>query len=270
MVVEDLQSKKENRINSLAPDKMRPLVHLYNHSSNNSQSPMISVLMPAFNEEKAVGPLIDRTQKVLQNITNNYEIIVIDDGSNDQTLDICREKRVTIIHNQYNWGKGYALREGFKLSRGDIILTIDSDGEHHPEEIPLLLQPLLDGKVDAVLGTRFVQKRKIPVTTAVNSFGNKLFNLLIGRLTNRKFTDTQCGFRAFKKECLSKFNLESFSYDIETEIIIQLARLNISYREIPVSSPVTYYRKSNLNRIKDGLRIFYSIFKNRIRKIKRK
>lgn len=265
MVVEDLQSKKENRINSLAPDKVHPLVHLYNHSANNSQSPMISVIMPAFNEEKAVGPLIDRTEKVLQKITNNYEIIVIDDGSNDQTLDICCEKRVTIIHNQYNWGKGYALREGFKHARGDIIITMDSDGEHNPNEIPLIIQPIIENTVDVVLGTRFIRYNHQPVTTAINTLGNKLFNFLIRCLTNRKFTDSQCGFRAFRKKIIDNLQFNSNRYSIETEMLIALIKKQIRIREVSISSPVTYYRRSNINRILDGLLIFFRIFKSSLK-----
>lgn len=265
MVVEELQGKKQNRIHSLTSENVNSKVHLYNHSNNGLQIPVISVIMPAFNEEKAVGVLIDRILNVLKQITNNFEIIVIDDGSKDQTLDICREKRVITIHNRYNCGKGYALREGFKLARGDIILTIDSDGEHHPEEIPLIIQPILEGKVEAVFGTRFAQKHKIPITTVVNSFGNKFFNFLIRRLTNRKFTDTQCGFRAFKKACLSKLTLESFGYEIETEMIVKLAQQNIPFCEIPVSSRITYFRKSNINRFLDGFRILLTIFKTRIK-----
>ena len=270
MVVEDSRKINQTRAGSLITTKSQPQVALFNHASKDAETPQISVIMPAFNEEHAVGDLIDRTKRILQNITENYEIIVVDDGSKDKTLEICRKKRVITIHNLYNSGKGYALREGFKLARGNLIVTIDSDGEHAPEEIPLLIKPILEGHIDFVLGTRFAQTSNTPVTTIVNLFGNKLFNFLIHRLTNRYFSDTQCGFRAFKRVCLSKLNLNSFGYDIETEMIVQIARQNIPYREIPISSPVTYYRKSNINRILDGLQIFYTIFKTRLKSIFKK
>ncbi len=264
MVVEESKNKNQNRGGSLTPGRSPIPVALYNHISNGVKIPQISVVMPAFNEEHAVGDLIDRTERVLQGIRANYEIIVIDDGSKDQTLEICREKHVVTIHNRYNTGKGYALREGFKIARGTVIITIDSDGEHIPEEIPLLLKPILDGKADFVLGTRFAQNPEHPITTTVNILGNKLFNFLIYRLTNRYFTDTQCGFRAFKRACLSKLELKSFGYDIETEIIIQIARQNIPFCEVPINSPVTYFRKSNINRIIDGFKILFTIFKTRL------
>ncbi|MFX1295639.1 MAG: glycosyltransferase family 2 protein [Promethearchaeota archaeon] len=268
MVAEESQIKKRELSSPLKINQIP--IYFYNHFSNNTQPPKISVIMPAFNEEKAVGILIDRIQKVLQKVTKNYEIIIIDDGSKDQTLNICREKYVTLIHNRYNWGKGYALREGFKYARGEIIITIDSDGEHKPEEIPLLIQPLLDGKVEVVLGTRFTNNGKILVTSATNTVGNKIFNFLIRWLTNYKFTDTQCGFRAFKRDCLSKLDFQAFGYNIETEMIVKLARHNIPYCEVPVSSPVSTIRKSNLMWLKDGLKILYTIFKTRLRNSSRK
>jgi len=266
MVVEDFKKVKQNRAGSLITTKSQPQVDLFNHVSKDVKIPQISVIMPAFNEERAVGDLIDQTERVLQEITGNYEIIVIDDGSQDKTLEICREKRVITIHNLCNTGKGYALREGFKIARGGVIITIDGDGEHNPEEIPLLLKPIFDGNADFVLGTRFAQNQESPVTTAVNIFGNKLFNFLIYRLTSRYFTDTQCGFRAFKRACLSHLTLKSFGYDIETEMVVQIARQNIPFCEVPINSPITYLRKSNINRIIDGIKILYTIFKTRLKK----
>jgi len=268
MVLEASEHKNKN--SAFLNISKKPLypVCFYNHNFNGSQNPEISVIMPALNEERAVGNLLDSIQNILQKITFSYEIIVIDDGSKDRTLDICRKKNVTIIHNRYNYGKGYALREGFKQAHGNIIVTIDSDGDHHPEEIPSLLHPILNGKAEIALGTRFAARNsKIPITTAINTFGNMLFNFLIRRLTNYKFSDTQCGFRAFKRNCLLHFHLESLGYDIETEMIIQIALQNIRYCEIPISSRVTYFRKSNINRIKDGFRILFTIFKTRFRNL---
>ena len=266
MVIEELQVKKQNGPYSLPYELSASPVQLFLPPPNGTSTPQISVIMPALNEEKAIGPLLDRTQQTLQQMHLTYEIIVIDDGSRDQTLDICRGKCVTIIHNRYNCGKGYALREGFKHARGEIILTIDTDGDHHPEEIPLLLAPLLDGKVDAVLGSRFITNGSKPVTSAVNSFGNKFFNFVVRGLTNHNFTDTQCGFRAFKKFCLSILSLETFGYDLETETVVKLARRDIPYCEVPVTSPVSSIRKSNLIWIKDGLRILFTILKTRLKK----
>jgi len=266
MVVEESTYKDKNSAFPVTSERLLSAVCLYNHNLNGSQTPEISVIMPALNEERAVGNLIDRTQAILNKITPNYEIIVIDDGSKDRTLDICRTKHVTVIHNRFNCGKGYALREGFKRARGNIILTIDSDGDHHPEEIPSLLHPLLYGQAEIALGTRFAHNGKVPVTTAINTFGNRLFNFLIHRLTRHKFTDTQCGFRAFKRDCLSPLNLESFGYNIETEMIVQLARHHLPYCEVPVSSPITFFRKSNINRLKDGLSILFTILKTRLKK----
>ncbi len=179
MVIEDLQQKTKFQEVFLTPKHASATVQLYNRSSTENQHIKISVIMPAFNEEHVVGQLIDRTHKIIRKITNDYEIIVINDGSKDRTLDICREKNVILIHNHQNWGKGYALREGFKYARGDILITLDSDGDHHPEEIPQFFKSFLKGKTDVTLGTRFVNKRKNSLTSALNIFRNKLFNFLI-------------------------------------------------------------------------------------------
>jgi glycosyltransferase involved in cell wall biosynthesis len=268
MVIDEIQAEDKKQT-FLATSKTAQIpVKLINGIDNGSDLPKISIIMPAFNEERAVGGLIDRTKQVLENFTQSYEIIVIDDGSKDSTLEICYEKRVTIIHNPHNWGKGYALRQGFHHARGELIITIDSDGEHHPEEIPLLIHPLIEGHADVTLGTRFVNNKQIPVTSATNTFGNKFFNFLIHCLTNRAFTDTQCGFRAFKRTALQQLNLQSYGYDIETEMIVKLARYNIRYLEVPVTSPVSTIRKSNLIWIKDGLRILNTIFRTRLKKLK--
>lgn len=266
MVVENLQDKKQNNINSLPSKEERHPINLYNHLYGKLKIILISLIMPAFNEEKALGPLLDRTRKVLQNITQNYEIIVIDDGSKDKTLHICREKCVTIIHNQNNWGKGYALREGFKYARGKIIVTMDSDGDHKPEEIPLLIQPIINKSVDVVFGTRFRRKNHQLITSVINTFGNKLFNFLIQCLTNHKFTDSQCGFRAYRNSILKKINFKSNRYSIDTEMLIALTKQSVRMQEVAISSPVTYYRKSNLNRLRDGLEILYKILKSSFKK----
>ncbi|MHA1264593.1 MAG: glycosyltransferase family 2 protein [Candidatus Helarchaeota archaeon] len=228
-------------------------------------SVLVSMIIPAFNEERSLGPLIDRIQTVLEHLTKSFEIIVIDDGSKDHTLNVCLQKGVKIIHNHKNFGKGYALRNGFRLAKGSILVTIDGDGEHLPEEIPSLLAPLLQKKAEIVLGSRFLRNKQGWVTTAVNTFGNKLFNFIIRCMTNKKFTDTQCGFRAFNRTCLDKLDLNSRGYEIETEILIQIAQKNIPYYEVPINSPITYYRNSHLNRILDGLSILWTIFKTRLR-----
>ncbi|MHA1277502.1 MAG: glycosyltransferase family 2 protein [Candidatus Helarchaeota archaeon] len=267
MVVDEIKTgQRRQELSSTSRTNHLP-IQLIIGTKNGAIPPIISVIMPAFNEERAVGGLIDRTKRVLDKITDSYEIIVIDDGSCDSTFNICCKKCVTIIHNQHNWGKGYALREGFRHARGEIIVTIDSDGEHHPEEIPLLVQPIIDGKTEVTLGTRFRNNGNKLVTSVTNTFGNKFFNFVIHWLTNCVFTDTQCGFRAFKKDSLQRLDLQAYGYDIETEMIVKLARYNIPYLEIPVRSPVSTIRKSNLNWVKDGLRILYTIFKIRLKNL---
>lgn len=266
MVIEETQHQSLSQTYKTALNGTSNCITLHNYSANEDAVPKISVVIPAFNEEKTIGRLVDRVKQILQKLTPLFEIIVVDDGSKDQTLGICKEKNVILIHNLHNCGKGYALREGFKIARGEFIVTIDSDGEHKAGEIPLLLKPLFTGEAHITVGSRFLNNENGRITSAINTFGNKMFNFIIRTLTKHHFTDSQCGFRAFKRQSLKILNLRSFGYEIETEMIVKLARHNILYREIPVQCPISTIRKSNLFWVKDGFRIFFTILKYRLKR----
>ena len=115
----------------------------------------VSVIIPAYNEEETIGQVISETKIVMDTLDLPYEIIVIDDGSTDQTNKIASNYQVKLLVNQRNRGKGYSLRRAFQSAQGDLIVTIDADGEHNPKEIPDLLKPLFNG-FDVVSGSRFL------------------------------------------------------------------------------------------------------------------
>ena len=117
----------------------------------------IQVIIPAFNEEKTIEDVITRVQKILRKIGYPYEILVIDDGSNDQTAQFASASGAICYRNPQNRGKGFSLIRGFKLAnKSDYIITIDSDGEHFPEDIPQLLAPILNNEAEMVIGSRFL------------------------------------------------------------------------------------------------------------------
>ena len=118
-------------------------------------SSVVSVVIPAYNEEKTIGDVISETISVMESLKLPYEIIVVDDGSTDDTGQIAARYKATVLFNGKNQEKGYALRKGFQHAQGDIIVTIDSDGARNPKEIPDLLHPLLNG-IDMLAGSRFV------------------------------------------------------------------------------------------------------------------
>jgi glycosyltransferase involved in cell wall biosynthesis len=224
------------------------------------QHSVISVIIPAYNEEKTIGPLLSETISVMDNLKLPYEIIVVDDGSIDNTARIATRYKATVLTNGKNQGKGYALRKGFQHSQGSIIVTIDADGAHRPKEIPDLTYPLFNG-VDIVSGSRFLGNGRKDSTSRLNRLGNFLFNITIMALTGKRITDSQTGFRAFKREFLKKILLESCGYEIETEITVKGLKNGFSFQEKPICCEKRKYSISKLKIFSDGAKIFKTILK---------
>jgi glycosyltransferase involved in cell wall biosynthesis len=220
----------------------------------------ISVIIPAYNEENTIGTVISNTSQILDGLDVPYEIIVVNDGSTDKTGFVASNYKVTVLTNSVNRGKGYSLRRALKLAQGEIIVTLDSDGEHKPKEIPDLLEPLSKG-VDVVAGSRFLG-RQTDVTTKLNVFGNFFFNTAIMTLTGQRVTDSQTGFRAVKKDVLDKLNLTSDGYEIETEITVKSLCSGFVLKEMPISVERRKYSISKLKILSDGAKILKTIVKS--------
>lgn len=224
------------------------------------QNFVISVVIPAYNEEKTIGGVIEETIQVMDSLGMPYEIIVVDDGSTDRTREVASRYKATVLVNERNQGKGYAMKKGFQRAQGDIIVTIDADGAHNPKEIPDLLNPLFKG-ADIVTGSRFLEGRK-DHTSKLNALGNQFFNATIMVLTRKMITDSQTGLRAFKREFLRKINLESYGYEIETEITVKGLKNGFVLHEIPISCRKREYGNSKLRIFSDGLKILKTILKS--------
>jgi glycosyltransferase involved in cell wall biosynthesis len=219
----------------------------------------LSVVVPAYNEEHTVGDVISRLKTTLQEIKLAGEIIVIDDCSRDRTAEISRSQKARVYSLKQHMGKGYALRAGFSKAKGEIIVTIDSDGSNRPEELSSLLMPILQDKADLVIGSRF-SGTKPPSGKRFNLAGVRIFNLLIRILTGAAVSDSQSGYRAMKHAVLENLSLKSGEYEIESEILVKIARRGFRVREVPVSFEQRTYGKSTLDPIVDGFKILKSIF----------
>ena len=225
---------------------------------------LLSVVIPVFNEEPTVGDVIARLKATLQKSSVNHEVIVVDDRSADNSLETARNHGTRVYSLKQHMGKGYALRVGFMKAKGEIIATIDSDGSHRPEELPLLLAPMLQDKADFVIGSRFLNNKPTSAKK-LNAIGVRLFNGLIKFFTKTEVTDSQSGYRVMKAEILKVSRLVSGGYEIESEMLVKTARKGFRVQEVPISFEQRTYGRSRLDPMMDGLRILLSIVEAYIR-----
>lgn len=197
-----------------------------------SEEETVSVVIPLYNEEKTI-------REVLERIPNHRptEIIVVDDGSIDNSVEAASkvEKNIKIIRHIENKGYGASLLEGFRQSNGDIIVTLDSDGQHEPQQIPKLLIPILQDRADIIVGSRYLGRShyRVPLHTRL---GELFISLCLQVLYRQKVGNNQCGFRAFRREALnSVMPLKSTRFGFNTEILFKAAKLGFKISEVPVT-----------------------------------
>lgn len=207
-----------------------------------------AVVIPAYNEEKHLQGTIQKAKKYCANI------IVIDDGSFDQTSRIAREEGITFLKHQVNLGKGAALKTGcdYAVRKGfPQIIVLDADGQHEPDKIPLFLEKLKD--YDLIFGYReFSQSMPF-----VLKFGNKFINQTIKILYQMDLKDTQCGYRAFTTETYKKIRWQASDYGMESEMIANAGKEKIKYTQIPIQT--IYSDKYKGTTVIDGIKIVLKI-----------
>ncbi len=193
----------------------------------------VIITIPAYNEEKTIGNVLKDIKKVMKATKYRYRILVVDDGSKDETPEIAKKEGATVVSHTINFG----LAETFKteiekcLEMGaDIIVHIDADGQYLAKEIPLLIKEIEKG-YDLVLGSRF--KGKIESMPLINKLGNRAFSRVISQITKVKITDAQTGFRAFTKDVAKKIDIIS-NYTYTQEQIIKVIRKKFKIKEVPV------------------------------------
>jgi glycosyltransferase involved in cell wall biosynthesis len=215
---------------------------------------ILSVVMPVFNEEKTVGAVIGR---ILTEIPHDLEVIVIDDGSTDRTaaiIDECaaKDRRIQVVH-QRNEGKASALKRGFELTRGEVVIVQDADLEYDPSEIDHVIQPILQGKADVVYGSRFLVRRAARVLYFYHYIANRFLTFLSNLLTNLNMTDIETGYKAFRGDIIRSMIIESSGFGIEVEITAKMAKLDAVIYETPISYYGRTYREGKKIGFKDGI-----------------
>ncbi|MHA1334000.1 MAG: glycosyltransferase family 2 protein [Candidatus Odinarchaeia archaeon] len=197
----------------------------------------ISVIMPVYNEEKYIKKSVKATKQILEEITPDYEIIIVNDGSTDRTLHKLSEfldnPRIKLVGYSENKGKGYAIKYGFNFTSGDIILFIDSDMDIPPNQIRRFIHGLKFG--DVVIGSKRHPKSKVNASFArkILSF---IFYCLVLLFTGVRVRDTQCGLKAFKRKVLQQIlpKLVTKKYAFDVEILVASQNLGSKIVELPV------------------------------------
>ncbi len=208
-------------------------------------------LIPAYNERVTIGSI------VLEALDQVDKVVVIDDGSTDDTAHMARRAGAEVIRLEINGGKAAALREGFKfaVARGfDAGVILDADGQHNPQEIPRILEPVLEGEADLTIGSRFLKDGyEAPLH---RKFGQRLLNFISNLGMKKKLTDTQSGFRALSRKAMENMEFESRNYNIESDMIVGLSERGLSIKEIPISVNYDVPKRSNDNAFSHGISVF--------------
>ena len=222
----------------------------------------VSIVIPCYNEKNTIEKIVEAVRSAL---IQSKEIIVVDDCSQDGTQAVLKEKISQmvdrIIYHPVNRGKGAALRSGFAVATGDIILVQDADLEYSPEDYPLLLEPIMSGKADAVFGSRFMGGRPHRVLFFWHMVGNRFLTLLSNIFTNLNLTDLETGYKAFKAPVIKSIQIEEDRFGVEPEIVAKLARTGRRIYEVGISYSGRTYAEGKKINWKDGVSAIYAILK---------
>ncbi|MDD5432911.1 MAG: glycosyltransferase family 2 protein [Candidatus Omnitrophica bacterium] len=216
----------------------------------------VCVIIPTFNESKTVPALV---KKIL---AQNLSVVIVDDGSTDNTARIAQNSGARVIRNEKNLGKGASLIRGFKYAlenNFEEVITMDGDGQHLPEDIPFFLRLAKFSDGDIFIGNRMSKTQKMPF---IRILTNKFMSWIISCISGQEIPDTQCGFRLIKIGVLKRVALKTSKYETESEILIKAARMGFKVTSVPIKS-IYSGQKSQINPLVDTIR-FIKLILNEI------
>jgi glycosyltransferase involved in cell wall biosynthesis len=223
--------------------------------------PLLSVVMPVYNERDTIEEIIGRVMAVPLRV----ELIVVDDGSRDGTRDILaglqQRYTFTLFLQPRNQGKGAALRRGFAAATGDIVVIQDADLEYSPEEFPGLIELICQGRADVVYGSRFLGRHRVFLFT--HYLGNRFLTLLTNILYNTMLTDMETCYKVMRAEVLRSMTLESNGFGIEPELTAKIFRRRLRVYEVPISYDGRGYDEGKKIGWRDGVVAVWVLLKYR-------
>jgi glycosyltransferase involved in cell wall biosynthesis len=222
----------------------------------------VSVVIPCFKERATIEQIV---QAVRASPVKDIEIVIVDDFSTDGTIEALKEKVAPladrIIYHPRNRGKGAALRTGFAVASGDVIVVQDADLEYDPSDYPALLEPIFSGNADAVFGSRFMGGRPHRVLYFWHMIGNKFLTLLSNMFTNLNLTDLEACYKAFRAPLVKNVQLNENRFGFEPEITAKLSKRGCRIYEVSISYNGRTYAEGKKVNWKDGVRAIYAILR---------
>ena len=220
----------------------------------------LSVIIPAYNEESTLAEVVRK----VAGVPHLLEVIIVDDGSTDRTPEIAdalaeSDGRVRVVRRGRNGGKTEALKTGFAISKGGVVIVQDADLEYDPGEIPSVIAPILKGHADVVYGSRFIIRREARVLYFYHALANRFLTFACNCLTNLNMTDIETGYKAFRGEIIRNMVITSRRFGFEVEVTAKVAKLRCAVYEVPISYYGRTYDEGKKVGLLDGLEALWLI-----------